>query len=180
LPPPFQGLRPSMLRSSFAAGSQINSAVQFTREDDHDKRQPSTSLSGGTIHFFSSCSITTCNDIIFIHQGASLKDKRAFPVEKYAFSWRRRHFPRVVSDLTYGVKRFHYPCIYILNTMYRSKLTPGVGCQETPLGGGLDTFCFTKGYSGSPTRSFLASWYTEEPKLNRSFKEIDLGCGRFE
>jgi hypothetical protein len=68
---------------------------EFTREDDHDKRQPSTSLSDGTIHFFiSRCSVTTCNDIFFIHQGVCLKDKRAFLVEKYALSC-RRHFPGV-------------------------------------------------------------------------------------
>jgi hypothetical protein len=61
---------------------------------DHDKRQPSTSLSGGKIHFLSSCSLTTCNDIIFIHHGASLKEMREFLVEKDALSC-RWHVPRL-------------------------------------------------------------------------------------
>jgi hypothetical protein len=91
---------------------------------DHDKRQLSTSLSGVTINFLSSGSLKTCNDIIFKHQGASLKDKREFLVEKYAFSC-RRHFPRVgfreiVSLSSFGyyalpqmVLCVHYPCLYI-------------------------------------------------------------------
>jgi hypothetical protein len=64
----------------------IKFQVKLARQDDHDKRQPSTSLSDGTIHFISSFTLTTCNDIIFIHQDASIKDKRAFLMEKYAFS----------------------------------------------------------------------------------------------
>jgi hypothetical protein len=73
-----------------------NSALatyQSSHEDDHDKRQPSTSLSGGSIHFLSRCSITTCNDITFTHQGVRVKDRGVFLVEKSAFSC-RRHFPR--------------------------------------------------------------------------------------
>jgi hypothetical protein len=73
-------------------GSQIlhylASYNMFKREDDHGKRQLSTSLIGVTVHFLSSCSLTACNDTIFIHQGVSLKDKREFLVEKYAFSCR--------------------------------------------------------------------------------------------
>jgi hypothetical protein len=53
-----------------------------------------TSLNGGTIYFISSFPLTSCNDIICIRQGVSLKDKRKFLVEKYGFSC-RRHFPRL-------------------------------------------------------------------------------------
>jgi hypothetical protein len=75
-------------------GSQILHSAVHKRRRPCQKRQISTSLSGGTIHFLSRCSGTNCNDIIFIHQGVSLKDKRAFLVEKYEFSC-RRHFHRV-------------------------------------------------------------------------------------
>jgi hypothetical protein len=84
--------------------------------------------------------------MIFVHQGVSLKDRCVFFVEKDAFSsW--RHFPRHdsrdiaslstvfgYSDLSHVVLRFHYPCIDIGKTEYRSKNIPGLGYRETPLG----------------------------------------------
>jgi hypothetical protein len=45
---------------------------------------------------FSHAVFENCNHIILLHQGASLKDKREFLVEKDAFSC-RRHFRRDAS-----------------------------------------------------------------------------------
>jgi hypothetical protein len=58
---------------------------------------PPPHLNGGTIHFLSSFSLTTCNDFILIHHGASLKGRDELIMEKHAFSC-RRHFPRGKSS----------------------------------------------------------------------------------
>jgi hypothetical protein len=76
-------------------GSQNSAhASPITKEKTTMTQAATTSLNGGTIHFLSSLPLTTCNDIIFIRQGVSLKDKRKFLVEKYGFSC-GRHFPRL-------------------------------------------------------------------------------------
>jgi hypothetical protein len=57
------------------------------REDDHDTSGNQWRNDSRALKFF--FKTTTCNDTLFIRQGASLKDKREFVVEKYGFSCRR-------------------------------------------------------------------------------------------
>jgi hypothetical protein len=73
---------------------------QFSQEDDHDKWQPSTSLSGEMIPFLSNCAVRTCNDINFTHHSVRHVDRGEFIVQKYAF-WCRRHFPGLIVAISH-------------------------------------------------------------------------------
>jgi hypothetical protein len=62
------------------------------REDDHDTSGNQWRNDSRALKFF--FKTTTCNDTLFIRQGASLKDKREFVVEKKYMDSRvgRRYF----------------------------------------------------------------------------------------
>jgi hypothetical protein len=96
---------PSFARLSNA--SRYILRITKERRRPWHKRQPSTWLNDGTNHFLSSCSLTTCNNIISMRHGASFNDKLQFLVEKYGFSC-RLHLPMTTLVISRVSRRFGY------------------------------------------------------------------------